>query len=121
MNPLNGLDFGDEIAKNINDPKYKNVYRQIGGPDIVTRRQITEMAFDTLGLPRKISIKPIWQFRMLTNAMRPFNYNLYSLFSFMCFAFTTPDMTGEPVGHRHLKEYFQELSAKTKAGTPTGH
>jgi uncharacterized protein YbjT (DUF2867 family) len=121
MNPLNGLDFGDEIAKNLGDPRYRNAYRQIGGPDIFTRRQITRMAFQSLDLPELISYKPIWQFQLLTNLMRPFNYNLFALFRFMCFAFTTPDMTGEPVGHRHLRDYFDELAAKVIAGEPAGH
>jgi len=114
MNPLHGLDFGEEIARNLNDPRFRNVFRQVGGPDIMTRRQVTEMAFDVLKLPHKISYRPIWQFRLLTDIMRPFNYNLFSLFRFMCFAFTTPDMTGEPIGHRHLRDYFEELASQFK-------
>jgi hypothetical protein len=121
MNPLNGLDFGDEIAKNLGDPKYHNVFRQIGGPDIFTRRQITRMAFEVLGLQESISYRPIWQFRLLTNLMRPFNYNLFALFRFMCYAFTTPDMTGEPVGHRRLRTYFEELADRAREGKLATH
>jgi uncharacterized protein YbjT (DUF2867 family) len=114
MNPLHGLDFGDEVARGLEDPKCLNVVRSVGGPEVVTRRQCTEMCFEVLGLPKKISYKPIWQFKMVTNLIRPFNHNLFSVFRFLVFAFTTPDMTGEPIGSRKLRDYFEELAKKYK-------
>ena len=47
-------------------------------------------------------------------AIKPFNYNLFALFRFLVFSFVTPDMTGEPIGHRRLKDYFDELAKQSR-------
>jgi len=114
INPLNGLDFGDEVARAIDDPESLNTIRPVGGPEVFKRREMAEMAFESLGLPPKIRMRPAWRMTLMAYAVKPFNYNLFALFRFLVFSFVTPDMTGEPVGYRRLKDYFDELAKEVR-------
>lgn len=115
INPLHGLDFGEEVARAIDDPKSINTIRPVGGPEVFKRREMAEMAFESLGLPPKIRVRPAWIMNLMAYAIKPFNYNLFALFRFLVFSFVTPDMTGEPVGHRRLKDYFDELAKQPRS------
>ena len=110
INPLHGLDFGEEVARGIDNPKYINTIRAVGGPEILKRRDMAEMAFESLGMPSKIKVWPAWIITLLAYTIKPFNYNLFALFRFLVFSFVTPDMTGEPIGYRKLKSYFDDLA-----------
>jgi uncharacterized protein YbjT (DUF2867 family) len=114
INPLHALDFGDEVARAITDQAYWNIEKNIGGPEVFTRQQIAEMSFRALGRPANIKLKPLWQFSILTQAMRLFNYNTYALFRFLEFTWRTEDMTGDPCGSRKLGDHFNELAAQIK-------
>lgn len=114
INPLHALDFGEEVARAINDPAYWNIEKNVGGPEILTRMQIAELAFKALGIPPKINVKPLWQFSMLVQASRLFNYNQYALFRFLEYSWRTENMTGDRIGHRRLGDYFDELAAARK-------
>jgi uncharacterized protein YbjT (DUF2867 family) len=115
INPLHGLDFGEEVARAIDDPASVNTIKPVGGSQVFSRREMAEMAFESLGLPSRIQVRPAWIMTLIAYAIRPFNYNLFALFRFLVFSFVTPDMTGEPVGHRQLKDYFDELAEKTRS------
>ena len=115
INPLHGLDLGDEVARAIGDPRSINTIRAVGGPEVFTRREMAEMAFESLSLPPKIQVWPAWIMTLMAYAVRPCNYNLFSLFRFLVFSFVTPDMTGEPIGHRRLKDYFDELAKEVRS------
>ncbi len=114
INPLHALDFGEEVAKAIIDPQYWNAERDVGGPQTFTRRQIAEMAFKALGKPADIRVKPLWQFSILVQSMRLFNYNQYALFRFLEYTWRTKEMTGNPIGHRRLEDHFKELAAEER-------
>jgi uncharacterized protein YbjT (DUF2867 family) len=121
INPLHALDFGDEVARAITDPAMWNAEKNIGGPEVFTRRQIAEMAFKALGRPANIKVKPLWQFDLFARIMRLFHYNNYALFRFLAFAWKNQDMTGDPCGHRQLGDYFAELAAAHKQQPSTAH
>lgn len=124
INPLHGLDLADEVGQAIVDPARWNIIRSIGGPEILTRHQIAELAFKALDLPPRIKPVPIWPLTVIAALARPFHYNLYALLKFMEFALQTEDMTGEPVGHRTVGAYFEELARVERArgsGDRSGH
>jgi uncharacterized protein YbjT (DUF2867 family) len=112
INPLHALDFGEEVTRAIVDPSLWNVEKNIGGPEVFTRQQIAEMAFHALGRSANIQVKPLWQFSILTQIMRLFNYNTYALFRFLEFTWRNEDMTGDLCGHHKLGDYFNELAAQ---------
>jgi len=112
INPLDANDFGDEVAKAVVDPLYWNTERDVGGPEILTRRQIAEMAFNALGKPVNIKVKPLWQFSILVQVTRFINYNQYALFRFLEYSWRTEDMTGDKIGTRKLGDHFTKLAAE---------
>lgn len=121
INPLSGLDFGEEVARAIEAPDCKNAFIDVGGPKEYTRREIAELGFAALGIPVKMKVYPAWIIKLVAYCLRPFNYNAYSILRFMHFALVTPVMTGKPVGRRHLEDYYQELVKEYKeTGTFSG-
>jgi len=115
INPLHGEDFGEEVARSIAEDSGNSV-RTVGGPEAFRRRQIAELAFASLGWPVKIKTRPNWLVKMIALLLRPYNYNLFALFRFLAFSFETEDMTGERLGHRQLKDYFDELARQYASG-----
>jgi uncharacterized protein YbjT (DUF2867 family) len=111
LNPLSALDFGDEIARVIKDPALHNRVRSVGGPDTITHRNVAEMVFQALGKKPKISGIPTWLIPRIADAFHPFNENAYALIKFFEFLARTYDLTGQPIGHRHLQEFLNHRAA----------
>jgi uncharacterized protein YbjT (DUF2867 family) len=118
INPLHGEDFGEEVARAIAQDTGNSV-RTVGGPQVFRRREIAEMAFAALGWPVKIKIRPNWMVKLIALMIRPYNANLAALFRFLAFSFETEDMTGEKLGHRKLRDFFDELAGEYTGGKPT--
>jgi len=122
INPLSGLDFGEEVVRALEASDHKNAFIDVGGPKAYTRREIAEVGFAALGTPVKIKVQSAGIVKLVAYCLRPFNYNVYSLLRFMHFAMTTPDMTGaHSIGRRSLEDHFRELVKEYKeTGTFTG-
>lgn len=82
----------------------------VGGPDVLTRRQIIELAFEVLQRkPRVMSISP-GLFKLMISPLRWINPRLHALMDFGI-AVTQIDVTAPPYGSQHLRTYF-EAAAK---------
>jgi uncharacterized protein YbjT (DUF2867 family)/predicted ArsR family transcriptional regulator len=110
INPLSALDFGEEVARMLLEPKRNNTVREVGGCATFTHRQIAELAFQALGKEPQIHSLPAWAVSLVAALVRPFNYNAYALFKFFEFIARTPDATGEAIGWRHLEDFFANLA-----------
>ncbi len=110
INPLSALDFGEEVVKVIEDPKLRNQVRSVGGCEKFSHQQIAELAFQVIGKEPRIKTISAWRLALLALLLRPFNYNAYTLIKFFEFIAQTPDMTGEPIGRRHLEDFFRNLA-----------
>jgi len=85
----------------------------VGGPDVLTRRQITELAFETLGKkPKLVKISPSL-FKLIIQPLRLLNHRIYALMDFGV-AVTQVDMIAPAYGSRHLKAYFEEAAGKVQ-------
>lgn len=111
INPLHGLDFGEEVARTLATGLPNNWMRSVGGPEIFTREEIARMAFQVLGLPPKIRRLPMATLRLGAAASGPFNRNFRAFLKFLEFVFTTSDMTAPPIGHRRLYDAMVERAA----------
>jgi uncharacterized protein YbjT (DUF2867 family) len=120
MNPLHGLDFADEVAQAIVDSSRWNIMRPVGGPEILTRREIIALAFQALDRPIKVRSLPTWSIALAAALIKPFHYNLYSILKFMEFALQTEDMTGDPIGYRRIGDTFRELARRERASSGGG-
>lgn len=81
----------------------------VGGPDIYTRREIVELAFEVVGRKPRIVRIPSWVFRGLVAPVRLMNPRLYALMAFGA-AVSSIDVVAPAVGRRHLRAYFQSLA-----------
>ena len=117
MNPLHARDFADLVIKAIETPDWRNIEKDVGGPEIFTRREIAELAFKVLGKKPDIRVKPLWQFAMIMYIMKLVNFNVYHLFQFLHFTWSTPWMAATINGHRRLEDYWIELTKVGKVGT----
>ncbi len=117
MNPLHARDFADLVIKAIETPEWINIEKDVGGPEIFTRRQLAEMAFRVLGKEPKIKVAPLWQFAIIMNVMRFVNFNIYHLFKFLHFTWDTPWMAATKNGSRKLEDHWISLKDQGVAGT----
>ena len=117
MNPLHARDFADLVVKAIETPEWRNIEKDVGGPEIFTRREIAELAFKVLGKSPDIRLKPLWQFAVLMYIMKLVNFNVHHLFQLLHFTWSTPWMAGTKNGHRRLEDYWIELTKEGKVGT----
>jgi len=105
MNPIHGAD----LAKCCVDAlEQREQEIDIGGPDILTYREIAEAAFRALGRPTRISTVPRRLMNVVVAVTKVFNQHQGELLAF----FTTM-MTGNVVapqkGTHRLDAYFREL------------
>jgi uncharacterized protein YbjT (DUF2867 family) len=110
VNPLSALDLGEEVARVIRDPSFRNTVRAVGGCESFTHREAAELAFRAVGKAPRIAPTPPWLVGLVAQALRPFNHNAYALVRFFEFIARTGDMTGEPIGRRRLGPFFEEVA-----------
>jgi uncharacterized protein YbjT (DUF2867 family) len=86
----------------------------IGGPDLFTRREITELAF--AALHRKSSVMSISPglFKFLISPLRLFNRRIYALMDFGI-AVTQIDVIAPQVDGQRLTNYFEEQAKMMRA------
>ncbi len=83
----------------------------VGGPDVYTRKQITELAFEVLGRkPKLMSIPPLF-FKPTIQPLRLLNHRIYALMDFGV-AVTQVDVVAPAYGLHRLKAYFEDAAGK---------
>jgi uncharacterized protein YbjT (DUF2867 family) len=84
---------------------------EVGGPETLTRREIAQQAFISLG--KKPSLIPVPRFMMVFGAMMLslFNARLSQFLKFVAIA-TTQDCIAPVAGSLRLKDYFDELAKR---------
>jgi uncharacterized protein YbjT (DUF2867 family) len=84
---------------------------ELGGPDVLSRRRIVEMAFEALGKrPRLRHVSPS-TFRRLAAPARWLNPRVHQLLDFGV-AVSTTDIVAPRVGERRLADYFARLAGR---------
>jgi uncharacterized protein YbjT (DUF2867 family) len=77
----------------------------VGGPEVFTRREITELAFQTIGKPAKLMSIPPGVFKALVSPLKLINPRLHALMAFGA-AVTQIDCLAPAYGHQRLADYF---------------
>jgi uncharacterized protein YbjT (DUF2867 family) len=106
-NPVHPTDVAQLIMQHLNDSPAEAA---IGGPDILTRRQVAELAFHVLGKRPRIMRVPPGVFRVGAKLAAPFNPRLGDMFEFVT-AVTTTDCIAPALGTRRLEDHFRTLAA----------
>ena len=101
-NPVHEADVAEVTAAAI-DGADREV--GVGGPEVFTRRQIVELAFEVLQrTPRIVSVSPK-VFSAMTALAKPFNRRVHAFLRFGA-AVSTREVVAPAVGRRDLPSYF---------------
>ncbi|MGI8604796.1 MAG: SDR family oxidoreductase [Verrucomicrobiales bacterium] len=84
----------------------------VGGPEVYTRREIVELAFEALGRRPKIVSVPAGLIRALILPVRLFDRRLYELLDFGV-AVGLVDAIAPPTGTRSLRDHFSRLAEES--------
>lgn len=84
---------------------------EVGGPEIVTRREIVEAAFAAVGKPVKIASMPPWSAGVMARIASPFAPRVAELMEFAGAMFTT-DMIAPAAGTQRISDYFAALAGR---------
>lgn len=108
MNPIHGKDLAevcvDAVSSNIKEI-------EVGGPEILTHKEIVDLAFNTLEKKAKISYMPEWMRRTILWFARTFTSSKkYGPMEFF-FTVLAMDMVAPVYGTHTLKSYFEEIKA----------
>jgi uncharacterized protein YbjT (DUF2867 family) len=85
----------------------QNETREVGGPEVLTRRGIVELAFKTLGRPVRVRRIPVGLARVASALARPLHPRLSELGQFLA-AIAEMNVVAPAFGKRTLAEYFRE-------------
>ncbi|WP_414676464.1 SDR family oxidoreductase [Longimicrobium sp.] len=81
----------------------------VGGPDVMTRAQIVELAFRAFGREPRLTRVPPAIFRASATVMRPFNRRMAALLAFGA-AVSQVDCVAPSYGRRRLDDFFRTFA-----------
>lgn len=108
INPIHGADLA-EVCVDAVGQEVSEI--DVGGPDVMTHREIARLAFRSLGKKERVSSLPIWGMRSLVSLTRILNRHQGELLAFMTEAMTA-DAVAPAAGSRSLADYFDELAER---------
>lgn len=105
MNPIHGADLA-EICADAAEGKNREI--DVGGPEILTYRDIARLALEIQGKSKKISSVPVWILNLVIGITKLFNRHQGELLAFFTTAGTS-NMVAPTTGTHTLKEHYQTL------------
>lgn len=105
VNPIHGADLAVTCADAL-DGERREI--DVGGPEVLTYREIAQLAFRVRGTPAKVSSLPMFVVKPIISVSRMFNRHQGELLAFMVTAMTS-DVVAPPTGTRTLEAHFQAL------------
>ena len=112
VNPIHGADLA-EVCVDAADRDVSSL--DVGGPEVLTYREIANLAFTAVGKPERITSVPVWLMRGVVRLTRVFNRHQGELLAFFTEAMTADDVAPR-VGSRRLADHFQKLAAQVAGG-----
>jgi uncharacterized protein YbjT (DUF2867 family) len=108
VNPIHGADLAVSCADAVTGER-KEI--DVGGPEILTYREIAELAFRSLGTRPRITSVPVWMMKLTIAATRTFSKHQGELLAFFTTAMTS-DVVAPAVGTHQLEDHFKSLSSE---------
>jgi uncharacterized protein YbjT (DUF2867 family) len=105
-NPIHETDLARECADAVEVGERE---MPVGGPETYTRREIAELAFETLGRRPKITSLPPALVRAMIAPVKLFDRRLYDFLAFGV-AVSTIDVVAPPTGRTGLRRHFRRLA-----------
>lgn len=105
VNPIHGADLAVTCADAIDGERQEI---DVGGPEVLTYREIAQLALRVQGKPTRISSLPMFIVKPIIFATRVFNRHQGELLAFMATAMTS-DVVAPPTGTRTLEAHYHDL------------
>ncbi|MGD9367569.1 MAG: SDR family oxidoreductase [Desulfobacteraceae bacterium] len=106
MNPIHGADLAECCVGALDKEKQEI---DVGGPEVMTYREIAELAFRTIGSPARITAVPVWIMKAAVTVTKLFNKHQGELLAFFITAMTS-DVVAPSTGTRYLDAHFRKLA-----------
>ena len=104
-NPIHGADLALSCADAIEGSKLEI---NVGGPEIMTWKQVATLALETLNQPIKITMVPLWVMNFIQYATRILSPHKAGLLAFFI-TMATQDMVGQTTGTHTLKAHYKKM------------
>lgn len=112
VNPIHGADLATLCADVLEGEKQEI---DVGGPEILSWREIAKLAFDALEKPAKISSIPVLMAKASVAATRLFNRHQGELLAFFA-EMGLSDVVAPSAGTHTLQRHFEELARRSRTG-----
>jgi uncharacterized protein YbjT (DUF2867 family) len=106
-NPIHEADLADACADAL--ARTESLDIPLGGPEVLTRRRIAELAFAAVGRASNVRSLPLWSVGPLAALARPFAPRLAELVAFAA-AMYAVDVIAPAHGERRLAAYFKAIA-----------
>jgi uncharacterized protein YbjT (DUF2867 family) len=106
-NPIHGADLAVACVDAVEGDETEI---DIGGPEVLTYREIAELAFQALGTSVRITVVPLWVMRPVIGLTKIFSRHQGELLAFFATAMTS-DVVAPVVGVHRLKDHFDNLAS----------
>ncbi len=120
FNPISLPDLGEYIVSAVLDDANLGQVVSVGGPEVLSWREIGGLAEEVLGVTARVRRMPIWMARAGVALMRPFNKGSWEVAQFMTANIRQMNrdrdaMVAPATGTRTLGAYFAERYAAEQA------
>ncbi len=106
FNPIHGADLA---AVCVDAAEGTERVVEAGGPDVLTQREVAELAFDVVGKPVKVTVIPLWLAHGLARGIGLLSRQFGDLAEFIVTAGEV-DGVGPARGETTLRSYFESLA-----------
>jgi len=108
-NPVHETDVAEAVVRAVLAPGSTEV--EVGGPEVLTRRRIAELAFRACGKAPRFIAMPVWVMWVVAWLYGIANRRMRELLAFVIPASTT-DCIAEARGTRKLDAYFEDVAER---------
>jgi len=108
VNPIHGADLAVSCVDAAEGERQEV---DVGGPEIMTFREIAELAFRSLGKPARITAVPAWVMRPVIATTKLFSKHQSELLAFFTTAMTS-DVVASSTGSHRLEDHFASLCSE---------
>ena len=111
--PIHGADLATYIVDRLEDDAAVSREFPVGGPELLSQREIAELAFSALNQSSRIYATPDWLVPMLAKLIIPFNVNLGSFLAMLAAMAGEQDAAAVRTGERYLADFYREQLLST--------
>jgi len=116
INPIHGADLAVTCVDAL---EVEREEIDVGGPQVLTYREIAKLAFEAQGNPIKITSIPIWLTRLVVAVTKIINKHEGELLAFFATAMTS-DSIAPTTGTHTLKDHYAVCAVENSATGPAG-